>query len=89
MCYHLVRHQPIPDVELGIGKFKNVFNAQTTGSLTVAESAHQFQTNAKPLTFLENVCLATPVTTSLEDSVCWPQFKILLILDAEHGIGKI
>lgn len=76
-----------PDVDCGTGMAKNASNARTIGFSILTESAPQFRTNVRRLTFLEDAYRATMVTTSLEDNVFLPLFRVLLILDAELGIG--
>jgi len=51
------------DAPLGIGRTKNVFNAQITGFLTVMEFVFQFPINANHSIKLELVDLAMLVIT--------------------------
>jgi hypothetical protein len=64
--------------ELGIGRIKNAFSAQTTGFSTASELAFLFPVNARPLVSQETVLPVTLDTTSKTDSAYKPLFNTLL-----------
>jgi hypothetical protein len=79
--------QLIPDVELGIGTTKDVFNALKDGYSVVIMSVRLLITNAKLMMLMETVLPATMDTMLLEDNVLWHQLLAQLKSDVPLGIG--
>ena len=76
------------DVELGIGKIKNAWLAQITGSSIISVFVFLYLIIAKHLTDQELVSHAMKDITWLMELANLPQLKSLQILDVELGIGK-
>ena len=77
------------DVELGIGKTRDVWPVQTTGSSTIWEFASLSLISAKHSTHQELASHAMMVTDSTTEPVSSPPLKNPPMKDAELGTGKI